>query len=364
MATEPIIVEIREKGAQKIRSLVNLLQNLESLKRTGANVDSAMGRVNKRIDTLTGGAKGVATQFRQFKFELLGVLFFGMAVTRFLKGMIRPALEVTGTFEVLTFHLQQFFIPTAEDAVEITEGLGSAMNELPDSIKRIVGWVVIIVAFIFGLLTAFGIWGLGIDSIKRRFPKLIPALKTFGRWLFRLVFGVGLLTSFKKNWSKVMTKLIPLAKTLGKGLGALFARFNPWIRLVLLLWLAFDLLKAGWKKVRTELEKPGKIRSVLRDVFNDWIIVINKVIDALNRIPGVSIPTITPIASAADVLAVSDRIGANTPKTGNAPQLGDSFFNITINTTNGIDEAHLKDELKLFVNEAVNNGTQNISGVI
>ena len=361
MVTEEIIVRVTEKGVVKLRNLIGLQENLEKVKQGGGNVDKALARVNKRIDKATGGAKGVALQFKRFKFELLGVLFFGMAVNRFLTGLIKPALEVTGTFEALTFQLQEFFIPTGEYTVEIVETVGESMNKLPDSIKRIIGWIFIFIAFLTLLLFWFATVALGVRSMKTSFAKIISPFKTFGKWLLRLVFGVGLLAFFKKSWGKIMTKLVPILKGLGKTAGAFFKKFNPWVRLVFLLLLAFDLLKIGWKKLRAELEKPGKARAILGNLFNDWIEKINNLIDALNRIGFVNIPKINFVGNP---VGESGPIDIRQPQSGAAPggnTAGDSFFEITINTTNGIDEVSLKDELKNFINETNAQGVENIA---
>ncbi len=209
MVTE-IIVRISEKGVAKLKNLSNLQESLERIQRRGDNVDRSLTRVNKRIDKLTGGTREITNQFKQFKFELLGVLFFGMGVSNFIQQMVRPTLELVGVFDILTFTLHNFFLPTAEDVAVATEVIGEKIDEIPDPISRVIGWILLLVGAIGKGIFWFAVWALGLDSLRRRFPKLFPNISKFFKWIIRLIVGVKLLTFFKKSWSKIMSKLVVL----------------------------------------------------------------------------------------------------------------------------------------------------------
>ena len=216
-------------------------------------------------------------------------------------------------------------------------------------------------AFIGGIFFALATWGLGLRSIKTAFPKLIPGLKTFGKNILKLIFGVGGLTFLKKNWVKIMARLKPALKLLGARLFKFGGRFIPIIRVVLLLSFALDLLKLGADALK---KKYGD------DFFDPFIMAINKVIDIFNSLPiglrflMLGVPGIKGFDKIP--LGIPEKLGPidhrqlsphiDSPEGSKA---GDSFFNITINTTNGIDEVSLKDELKLFINETAARGTQN-----
>ena len=353
MATEDIIVKIRTE-VKELKGLVNLRQDLEKLKRVNSGVNKQMGAVDKKIGKLTKGGKAVTHVMSQFKFELLGVMFFGMGVSKILQGLLKPAFEVAGVFEIMAFTMQDLFMPVATDVAGIMEKINTEMGKLPEPIQRVIGWIVFLAEKIFTGIFWFGMFALGLDSIGRKFPKLIPKLKTFGKGLLKLIAGVGLLSFLKKNWLKIIDKLKPALKLLGARLLKFGGLFVPIVRLILIFLFVLDLLKLGANALK---------KTYGDDFFDPFIRAINKVLSKWNEMM--------------DMVGLKWFLGIREIPLGESPvgetgpidirrlpeereTQGDSFFNVTINTTNGIDEVSLKDELKAFVNESNVNGTASL----
>jgi len=163
----------------------------------------------------------------QFKFEMLGVLFFGMAIQRLFSGLLRPSFDLVGVFKILQIELALFFLPTALEVQSVVLKLGTAMNNLPKPVQEAAGAIALIGSSIGGILLNVGLFSLGLDSMNRAFPKLNPALATFAKRFGPLGIGIGLAATSLGLFSDNSDKAKVNAGLLNLGLGGLLVIFGP-----------------------------------------------------------------------------------------------------------------------------------------
>lgn len=363
MATEEIFVRVSEKGVAKLKSLINLQESLEKIRRGGGKVDTALARVNKQINKSTKGAKGVALQFKRFKFELLGVLFFGMAVQRFMTGLLKPSLEVAGVFEILNDTLAILFLPTASNVSEVLLEISDIILSLPEPIQRIIGDFVLLGAGAGTLFSAFGQLALGLASVKIAFGVTIAEMALFlGKAALVAIAVEGLIILFE-NWDEITTDIKFVLGLLLAAVAALaIALGAPFVAIVAGITAAIILLKVAYDELRESLGTTG-FKDTIKAAFNEIIGKINEFLEVVNLIPGIEIPGLPKftLGGPEGVIGVTEQVAGNQPVTNEPFKIGDSFFNIVINTTNGVDEVSLKDELKDFINESSARGVGNVT---
>ena len=136
-----------------------------------------------------------------FRMEMLSVMFFGLGMQRFFGGLIRPATEMVGVWDVLSTALGILFLPFAFELLDwAMKFLGWVQNMDPNTQKMIntfVKWGIILGTLLFvigsfvlgigGIISAFGplisiILALvkAFQAILNKFPALKSALEKAG----------------------------------------------------------------------------------------------------------------------------------------------------------------------------------------
>ena len=365
MPTEDIIVKIRTE-VKDIKGLVNLRQDLVKLKRVGGATNKQIGAIDKRLGQVNKAGKGVANVMGQFKFELLGILFFGMADNKFLSGLIKPALEVTGVFEMMNDALTLLFLPTADKVSNVISDMTDKLSELSPTTQELIGDLVLLTSILFLGLFIFATFALGLASVQMAFGLTAGAAGLlFGSIILIGAVIIGLIILYK-NWTKISDRLKVAIGATAIVLGIVLFAINPVAGAVALLIGAFILLRTGYDKLKAKFGTTTFF-DTFKAALNVIIDKINDFLKLINMIPGIDIPGIPKfsVGSPEDVIGVSDElanIDSNIPRTNKPYKIGDSFFDITIHTTNGLDEVNLKDELLFFMNETNVRQTQNVSG--
>ncbi len=153
-----------------------LLMNNEQLatfNKRGKQFQNRSARMANSIRLATHGLRG-------FRMEMLGVMFFGMAITRMFKGLIQPALQMSGAMELLSAVLGIIFLPFGLALIEFAVALLEKWEGLSDKTKK---WINIIVAAGIGLglfLQIFGALALGIGSFILVLGTLLSIFKFVG----------------------------------------------------------------------------------------------------------------------------------------------------------------------------------------
>ncbi len=136
------------------------------LKKGMGLAQNAGKRLGLQIRHLTHG-------FRGFRMEMLGVMFFGMGLQKFFTGLLRPALEATGIFELFAAVLQLLFLPIVLALLPWIIEFATWLINLPEATKLAIGKFVIFGAILGGALFLIGMFALGIGSIILAFGGII-----------------------------------------------------------------------------------------------------------------------------------------------------------------------------------------------
>ena len=166
------------------------------------------GRFANRVRMLTHGMRG-------FRMEMLGVMFFGMAMQKWFTGMLRPAAELLGIFDLWRITLQVLFLPVLILLMPYLLDLLETIINLSPATKTLIGWFVIFGAILGTFLFNVGMISLGLGSVIQAFPslgsaiaKLAPLLKPLGI-IFSIITILWMsdLGGFR-NWVKTTLKEI------------------------------------------------------------------------------------------------------------------------------------------------------------
>ncbi len=128
-----------------------------------------MGRAGLAVRKATAG-------FRGFRMELLGVMFFGMAVQRLFKGLIQPALQMTGAMQLLSNVLGIMFLPIGLMVIDFAVALLEWWQGLSEGTKNLIQKFVLFGLAVGTFLQIFGALGLGLGSIVIAFGSFIATL--------------------------------------------------------------------------------------------------------------------------------------------------------------------------------------------
>ena len=335
MVQEDIIVNVKSIG--ELKGLVQLKDDLAKLKKVGViPVGQEVEMMNQKLKQNQVAVSKAGRVLGRFKFEMLGVLFFGMAVSRFLTGLLKPALEVTGVFEIITFTLQDLFLPTAIGVSDILLSISDKMSELPEPIQKLIGDTTLLTAGLFQLLSVMGQIALGLASVKIAFGlSAAAAVILLGQFIAVGAAVIGLILLFK-NWDKVNANLKIVLVLLATALGLIgIAIGAPFIAALGLISAAVIGLIA---------------------VFKNWNVIVEGTLRLLNRLPGVNFQ----IGAPEDVIAASNITAGQ----GGRPNIGDfrPVTNVTI--TQPLDEITVVDigeEIGNTINETIARGVGDLS---
>lgn len=111
-----------------------------------------------RIRMLAHGMRG-------FRMEMLSVMFFGMAMQRFFMGLLKPALEASGIFQIFGAVLKIVFLPIALALLDVLLPIFNWFMNLPAPVKMAIGVVVLFGAILGTLLMMFGQITLGLGGL-------------------------------------------------------------------------------------------------------------------------------------------------------------------------------------------------------
>lgn len=131
----------------------------------------------RNFDMLTEKVKSATEGLGFFRMEMLGVMFFGMGMSRFFKGLINPAFQAAGAFEIMNTTMQILFLPTAIAVTDELIRISDAIMGLPEPVQSAIGVTALLGAGIGELLMTIGMATLGIDAIVRVFKNYGGTIK-------------------------------------------------------------------------------------------------------------------------------------------------------------------------------------------
>jgi len=170
-------------------------------------------RANK-LRMMTHGLKG-------FRMEMLGVMFFGMAMQRMFTGLLQPALQATGIFEIWSAVLTILFLPIILELLPLFLEISNFLMNLPDSTKLAIGVLALLGIAFSSLLMVVGQLALGLGSLIQLtgfmkagtgLANFLTSAKGVGSFLGKgIVLAVGVYLTYK--WLKSTANILSDFKT-------------------------------------------------------------------------------------------------------------------------------------------------------
>jgi hypothetical protein len=144
--------------------LTRMVSQLEGINvgvnKQGQLYDMLTGRIVRNKDVVNK----LTAANKRFKMEMLGVMFFGMSISALMTGLVAPAMQLVGIFDLLNTVLAIAFLPTAISMIDPMLALLNFFIALPDPIKSVMGAFVLFIGAIgLGLFT-IGQMNLGLTS--------------------------------------------------------------------------------------------------------------------------------------------------------------------------------------------------------
>lgn len=183
---------------------------------------------NARQMTTTGGrfANGMRMMthgMRGFRMEMLGVMFFGMAMQRMFMGFLHPVMEAFGVMDLFRVMLLTLFLPIMEAIFPYMLSMMEWFMNLPKSVKKAIGVIVIVGAALGALLMIFGQLFLGIGSIILAWPTMMSIMSTIGTILVPIIAIVMGIIDIFANWGRSTRKVVRGILTVIAGVAAIIA---------------------------------------------------------------------------------------------------------------------------------------------
>ena len=189
-----------------------------------------------RLGKFAFGIRRATHGMRGFRMELLGVMFFGMGVQKFFKGLLTPAMKMVGVFDILNATLGIVFLPIVLTLLDPLLKLSTFLINLSDKTKMFLGWIAVGGVILGGFLFLFGMFGLGIGSLILAFSSLFRLFGDIGAGLggflgglLDMIPGVDGASDALGGLGKFAGILIPLIGTgslIGKGIAWLVSKFK------------------------------------------------------------------------------------------------------------------------------------------
>lgn len=205
----------RHEGFFKVLGMSQ--ENWSKFNKEGGQFNKLSSRAANSIRKFTHGLRG-------FRMEMLGVMFFGMGLSKFFIGLIKPALQMTGFFETWTTALQILFLPIALQLLQWGIKFLKWVTKLSPETRLLIGKFVLLAAALSLGLFLFGMFMLGIGAMIMAFSgllniisKFIPDVTLLGVNMSSFIeagLGITLITKsfgFLKNVvNKVLDKLLEI----------------------------------------------------------------------------------------------------------------------------------------------------------
>jgi len=323
--TEEIRVRIRAITTGFKKSVEGTTKNIHGFNRVMGgslqqfkDMTTESGKLNKRfkfMDTplarMAHTTRRLTHGLRGFRMEMLGVMFFGMGLQKFFTGLLRPAMELTGLFELWAITLQILFLPIAMLLLEFLMPIMMRIIELDESTKIWIGTLVILGAILGAALFLIGMFALGLGSIIQAFGVLAPIATAvlggislaFGIIVAAvIVFIVGIFLAWKDNFGKIREWMDVWIEGLKNLFGGLWDIISGPFKLV------FHTLKGEFGKAMEDIKNmivalfikiPVGIAQFIvatlsmagLAILRAFQAIYNTVVSWFNKIPGVDIPT-------------------------------------------------------------------------
>jgi len=149
-----------------------------------------------------------------FKMQFLGIMFAGLGLQKLFMGLLSPALELSGIFDIITTILQLFFLPIALALIDPLLALMDLFLNMSDETKLWIGKLVLMGVALGTALFFIGSFVLAITSILGVLASL--ALKAAIFWIILQILDL---------FFPATERLKAAFEKISESLGALWSRF-------------------------------------------------------------------------------------------------------------------------------------------
>jgi hypothetical protein len=125
---------------------------------SGMKFNTVGGKMGAWLRNLTTGIRG-------FQMGLLGIMFFSQAASQALFGLLQPAAQLVGVFDLWTLTLQMLFLPIILALLPLFLQLVDWLMNLPEGVKMAIGVFVILAAVFFKIIAFVASLLLGIGGL-------------------------------------------------------------------------------------------------------------------------------------------------------------------------------------------------------
>lgn len=129
------------------------------------NYGNVVDLAGKKVNDLSSKMEMGRIQTQRFQMQWLSVLFFGMQIKRTFDGLIKTSLDWVGVNQLMTTTLGVFFLPIAEDLLNILLPIMEWFMNLPEGTQRAIGTLVVIGAAFGTILFTVGQLVLGLAGL-------------------------------------------------------------------------------------------------------------------------------------------------------------------------------------------------------
>ena len=182
-------------------------------KLSAAELDKGAGKILKSATA----NKKLKTSYGQLIGPMLSTMFFGMALQRVMQGLLQPAAQAAGIFDIWGTVLLVTFLPVMLAILPYLLQFMDFMLSLDPSIQKAIGVIVIIAAALGGLLMMLGqlalfISGGGMVFLSGMFTGMSTAISGVvavlgGAFLpilaIVLAAIIGIVLAWKENWGNI-----------------------------------------------------------------------------------------------------------------------------------------------------------------
>jgi hypothetical protein len=302
-----IKLEMLTKGLfeaeKKIEGLDKTIKKLETQNKRWVTRNRTLLKQNKQ---LTAGLKQTTKSLFNMKVGMFGTLFFGMSLQRMFFGMLEPAMQLTGIFELLSTTLGVTFLPIAMLLLDVLLPIMEFFMNLPESVQLAIGIFVLLGGILGAIITGIMFLSIGLASMGPAFAIVgtIVSMVVTGFWSLMTVFFeffpviavlsavlVAAILLWKTNFGGFRDFVVNLFKTLWNLLKGVFSGISDVVKNTIEIIKA--IFTGDWDKVLGLLVNGAAIMAkMMLGVFirlgamivNVLIFAINFVLDVIQKV--------------------------------------------------------------------------------
>jgi len=179
----------------------------------------------------------LSTSARRFRMELLSVGFLGASVSAVMWGLLNPAMQMVGIFDILNATLGVVFLPIALLMLSVLLPIALWFINLPEPVKMFIGALVLVAAIIGTVVGALAFLSLGLTGITTlTMATLSPFLLVIGVVILVIAIVIALYYAYQTNFAGIK-----------------------------------DIIDGAWKFIQMVF---GEIYGIIEDFFNMFVAIV------------------------------------------------------------------------------------------